>query len=230
MTPAKMVLLTATEDLPTRQVVDYSTNPILLCTEEEQQIKIQALIPTDGPICDKIAERSLYSNYIFSPIRMAYNKFYHATTIALMATHYLLKSPGATPNCLNIANKLHPSASTNQTNQFVLGCDGSNGALYQKFKHSQLLHLKQQTKQARSLYHQDQQALQQWRVLTNQCEERLNQMATGELDYAQDDWSKEVNRSITNLIAFIDLFKYKQKITERNTCPTVFNLHFVLVH
>ena len=36
-------------------------------------------------------------------------------------------------------------------------------------------------------------------------------MATGEPDYALDDWSKEVNRSITNLIAFIDLFKYKQK-------------------
>ena len=36
-------------------------------------------------------------------------------------------------------------------------------------------------------------------------------MATGEPDYALDDWSKEVNRSITNLTAFIDLFKYKQK-------------------
>jgi hypothetical protein len=84
-----------------------------------------------------------------------------------------------------------------------------------------ILHPEKQAEQARSLYHQDQQALQQWRVLTNQCEERLNQMATGEPDYAQDDRCKEVNRSITNLIVFIDLFKYKQKQSNNLSKSTI---------
>ena len=136
---------------------------------------------------------------------------YDATTVALMAIYFLLKTKKPTTNCSNIANKLHPSASRNQANQFVLGRDDKDGALHQKFKHSQLLQLEQQAEQARSLYHQDQQALQQWKVLANQREDRLNQMATGEPDYAQDNWSKEVDRSITNLIAFLDLFRYKQK-------------------
>ena len=117
-----------------------------------------------------------------------------------MALHFLLKikkpptDNKQTTNRSNIANKLHTSASRNQANQFVLGRDDKDGALHQKFKHSQLLQLEQQAEQARSLYHQDQQALQQWKVLANQREDRINQMATGEPDYAQDDWSKEVNR------------------------------------
>jgi hypothetical protein len=93
----------------------------------------------------------------------------------------------------------------------VLGRDDKDGALHQKFKHSQLLQLEQKAEQARSLYRQDQQALQQWKVLADQRENRLNKLATEELDFAQDTWSKEVDRSITNLIAFLDLFKHKQK-------------------
>ena len=205
MTPAEMIFLAATAEIPTNQEVNYNSDPILLCTEKEQQIEIPALIPTDGSLSKKIAERSHHSNYIVSPIRKAYNKMYDATTIALMAAHYLLTGSGTNSSRLKLANRLHPSACTKQTNQFVLGRDDSNGALHQKFKHSQLLHLEQQAEQARILYHQDQKALQQWEVLTKQGEERLNQMQTGEPNYELDGWSKEVDRSISNLMAFINL-------------------------
>ena len=218
MTPAEMIFLAATAEIPTNQEVNYNSDPILLCTEKEQQIETPVLIPTDGSLSKKIAERSHHSNYIVSPIRKAYNKMYDATTIALMAAHYLLTGSGTNSSRLKLANRLHPSACTKQTNQFVLGRDDSNGALHQKFKHSQLLHLEQQAEQARILYHQDQKAIQQWEVLTKQGEERLNQMQTGEPNYELDGWSKEVDRSITNLMAFINLFKYKQKSHKQTQC------------
>jgi hypothetical protein len=188
MTPSEMVFLAATAKIPTNQ---DNIDPILLCTEKEQQIEIPALIPTDGPISKGISERSHHSNYIVSPIRKAYNNMYDATTIALMAAHYLLTGSGTNSSRLKLANILHPCACTKQANQFVLGRDDSNGALHQKFKHSQLLHPEKQAEQARSLCHQDQKALQQWEVLTNQREERLK---TGEPNYELDGWSKGVDR------------------------------------
>jgi hypothetical protein len=213
ITSAEVAFISATVDL---EDLEEEGNHILLCTEEKQQFDITDTIPNDGPISEKIADRLSYSNYIISPTRKAYNKMYDATTVTLMALHFLLKTKKPptdnkqTTNRLNIANKLHPSAARNKANQFVLGRDDKDGALHQKFKHSQLLQLEQKAEQARSLYHQDQQALQQWKVLADQRENRLNKLATEELDFAQDTWSKEVDRSITNLIAFLALFKHKQ--------------------
>ena len=88
VTPAEVAFITATQDLPTHEGVD-STEAVLLCTDNEQQIEIQATIPADGTISDKIAERLTYSQYIISPTCKAYNKMYDATTIALMAVHFL---------------------------------------------------------------------------------------------------------------------------------------------
>ena len=140
---------------------------------------------------------------------------YDATTVSLIALPLLLKikkpPTGKTTNRSKIANKFHPSSARNQTNQFVLGRDDKGGALYQKFKHSQLLQLEHEAEQARAFYHQDKHALDQWKVLTDQRENRLSRMATGELFLDQDAWSKEVDRSITSLIAFLDLFKSQQK-------------------
>ena len=127
-------------------VPDDSTTPVLLCTDKEKQVEIPAIIPEDSSISKKIAETLNSSNYIISPIRKSYNKVFDATTLVLMASHNLLlgTKQKVKPARLKLANKLHPSACTEDTNQFVLGWDDTNGALYQKFKHSQFIHLEQE--------------------------------------------------------------------------------------
>ena len=51
VTPAEVAFITATQDLPTHEGVD-STEAVLLCTDNEQQIEIQATIPADGTISE----------------------------------------------------------------------------------------------------------------------------------------------------------------------------------
>ena len=136
-----------------------------------------------------------------------------------MAIHSLLKvkkpSPAKSTNLSRIANKLHPSSAHGQTNQFVLGRNDKGGALYQKFKHSQIQILEQAAEQVRASKPQDKQALDHWKTITNHRKIRLSKLATGGPPLNQDGWSEEVERSITSLIAYLGLFKTKQEQCEQ---------------
>jgi hypothetical protein len=180
------------------------------------QMEIPAIIPEDSSISKKIAERLSSSNYVISPIRNSYNKVFDATTLVLMASHYLLL--GSNKNVKNtrlkLANTLLPSACTEQTNQFILGRDDPYGALYQKFKHAQLLHIEQEDEIISKSYDPDQEQSQRWSLLTMARTERLAHLRSGESSPSPEEWSEEVERTINNLNDFINQFKHIQTQTK----------------
>ena len=215
ITPAEVTFLIATEDLSEHEDVDNSET-VLLCTEKSQHMEIEATFPADEALSTKIAERLEYSKYIISPTCKSYSKMHDTTTLALIAVHCFMK---ATKNakCSNMANKYHPSASTKGTNQFVLNRDEEKGALYQKFKHSQIHHLEQEAERIIKQQQQNQPLIEKWKALANERNNRLNVMAAGKTDYAHNGWANKVEESISKLIEFNSLFKTKKETKEKKT-------------
>ena len=224
ITPSEMVFLAATGDIPVEDTThhileihheqDDNETPVLLCTDENPttNIEIPAIIPEDSSISNKIAERLNMSNYIISPIRKSYNKVFDATTLVLMASRYLLlgTSQNVGKRRVKLANTLLPSACTEHTNQFILGRDDPYGALYQKFKHAQLLDLEQEAETISKYFDKSEEQNQQWSLLTVARTKRLTHLRSGEASPSPEEWSEIVERSINNLSEFINHFKHAQ--------------------
>ena len=215
MTPAEVTLVIAIEDLSEHDIVD-DPETVMLYTDNSQNIEIETTFPKDEVISTKIAERMDFSKYIISPTCKSYSKMHDTTTLAFLAIHCFMKATKST-KCSNMANKYHPSASVEGTNQFVLGRNEEKGALYQKFKHSQIHHLEQKAERIIKQQQQSKPALEKWKELANDRTNRLSAIAAGTTDQAHTDWANKVEESISKLIDFNRRFKTKEDNKEKRT-------------